>query len=265
MAAIIVVGEHLSTLASYGRALQGARGFRVHLAHGRSDAIDMLEASDVVDLVLAALDHDELPNEQFLRRLRVSRPTVPIVIVTSRGSIRAAVEAMRLGASDYVERPESDAHIVDIVCRNLALQLTAQRVLPAQATAYAAGRWARAVAPIVVADVDPKTVEGWARCIAASPGAIRNWCNTANIRPRSSLVFARVLRAILRRRDGLSPNDLLDVADVRTLDGLLRVCGLSLADHEQWPTDIDSFIDRQSVIRDVTALSELRRALSGLL
>ena len=41
----------------------------------------------------------------LLRRLRAAGQTIPAIVVTARGDVRMAVEAVRAGASDFIERP----------------------------------------------------------------------------------------------------------------------------------------------------------------
>lgn len=136
----------------------------------------------------------------------------------------------------------------------------------AEITAHAASRWAAAVVRLVTSPTDPRTVADWSRWIAASPGAIRNWCRTAGISSRRSLVFARLLRAVTVGAGGRhKPENLLDVVDKRTLIAMLDLAGLS-AD-QPFPFTIEEFLDRQILVRDrdavLAVLSALRRRPSA--
>ena len=93
---------------------------------------------------------------------------------------------------------------------------------------HAADRWAQAVTAILDCPFDPKTVAMWAKTIGVSEGALRDWCRLARCRPKNSLDFARLLRAILQSKEyGWDPFNLLDVANERTMKNLLRRGGLS--------------------------------------
>ena len=61
-------------------------------------AFDLL----VTDLKMPVLDGMEL-----VRRLRADQPEVEIIVVTAHGSVDSAVEAMKLGAFDYLQKPLS--------------------------------------------------------------------------------------------------------------------------------------------------------------
>ncbi len=126
--------------------------------------------------------------------------------------------------------------------------------------AHAVARWANAIVPLIDAPSDPKTLARWSRCIFVSPGALRNWCRTASISPRRSLVFARLLRAVVLNEHGdRRLENLLDVVDRRTLTGLLEFAGFE--GPAQFPSDPEAFLGRQNLIRDADALRELRRSL----
>ena len=79
-------------------------GFR---ADGAVDGVDGLERVRqwspgivVTDLKMPRMDGMEL-----LERIKESQPGVVVVVLTAQGSIESAVEAMRLGAYDYIPKP----------------------------------------------------------------------------------------------------------------------------------------------------------------
>ncbi|HET7456641.1 MAG TPA: sigma-54 dependent transcriptional regulator [Gemmatimonadaceae bacterium] len=70
----------------------------------------------------------------LLERVRAADPTLPVVVMTAWGSIDGAVEAMRRGARDYVEKPWNNARLVATVRTQveLARALRATRRLEAE-------------------------------------------------------------------------------------------------------------------------------------
>jgi len=100
------------------------RGHHVQTFASGEAALAHVEAADLVvtDLAMPGMDGMEL-----LRQLRVVAPRVPVIMVTARGSERAAVEAMRAGAYDYLTKPfdvDALAAVVDraLEARNLREQ-----------------------------------------------------------------------------------------------------------------------------------------------
>jgi two-component system, LuxR family, response regulator FixJ len=59
---------------------------------------------------------------ELLRRLRQSRVTVPVIVITGHGDVPLAVEAMKLGAADFLEKPFDDEAMVAAVRSALSRQ-----------------------------------------------------------------------------------------------------------------------------------------------
>jgi two-component system response regulator FixJ len=57
---------------------------------------------------------------ELLRRIKVARPSLPVVIITGHGDVPLAVEAMKLGAADFVEKPFDDERLIGLVQAALA-------------------------------------------------------------------------------------------------------------------------------------------------
>jgi DNA-binding NtrC family response regulator len=85
------------------------------------------------DIVLTDVRMPRLDGIGFLRELRKSDPDTPVVVMTAYGSVETAVEAMKLGAYDYLtkpfEKPQAVRHLVqrvfahrDLVDENRALR-----------------------------------------------------------------------------------------------------------------------------------------------
>ena len=131
---------------------------------------------------------------------------------------------------------------------------------PGRLEAHAAVRWARAVVPLIDSPEDPRTMKVWSRWIAASSGAIRNWCHTAGISPRRSLVFGRLLRAVSLSDGGRhKPENVLDVVDRRTLVGMLKRAGLG--SDGTFPRTLEAFLEQQKLVPDADTLLEVARVI----
>jgi two-component system response regulator FixJ len=57
---------------------------------------------------------------ELLRRIKATRPGLPVVIITGHGDVPLAVEAMKLGAADFVEKPFDDERLIGVVQAALA-------------------------------------------------------------------------------------------------------------------------------------------------
>jgi DNA-binding NtrC family response regulator len=58
---------------------------------------------------------------ELLRALKRADPDLPVVVMTAWGSIHLAVEAMRLGAGDFVEKPWDNTRLISILRNQIAL------------------------------------------------------------------------------------------------------------------------------------------------
>jgi YesN/AraC family two-component response regulator len=56
---------------------------------------------------------------EVLRRVRKIRPDIPVILITAYGTIEDSVEAMKIGALDFISKPFSPERIRDLVSRVL--------------------------------------------------------------------------------------------------------------------------------------------------
>jgi DNA-binding NtrC family response regulator len=108
-------------------------GIRAFLAESlERDGHEVVQAADGADGLAAARDEPfdvvltdlRMPNVDgmtVVRTLRTDQPTVEVVVLTAFGDVSSAVEAMKLGAFDYLQKPlESPAKVRDLVAAALA-------------------------------------------------------------------------------------------------------------------------------------------------
>src|SRR5215469_1181915 len=79
-------------------------GLRVRTATTTERALETLDEYPV-DIVITDLRVPELGGLELLRRVREHYPEIAVLMLTQYGTIQTAVEATRLGASDYVTKP----------------------------------------------------------------------------------------------------------------------------------------------------------------
>src|SRR5262249_23641577 len=83
-----------------------------------SDGVEALDiAEDGVDVVVTDLRMPRIDGMEVLRRMVVAHPDVPVIMITAHGSVDSAVEAVKLRAFDYVEKPFEQEHIRQIVAK----------------------------------------------------------------------------------------------------------------------------------------------------
>ena len=109
MASRILVADDQPDVVEAIRLLLKAEGFLTQSASSPAGVLHAVEAGDF-DLVLMDLNYtrDTTSGKEgldLLSQLRRMDGTLPVVVMTAWGSVESAVEAMRLGARDYIEKP----------------------------------------------------------------------------------------------------------------------------------------------------------------
>jgi two-component system response regulator AtoC len=91
-------------IREYLQALATRQGYRVFLAADGEEALEGLEKTNpdlvTLDAVLPGMD-----GLQTLRQLKQRMPGVPVIMLSGHGQAPTIVEAMRLGASDFLRKP----------------------------------------------------------------------------------------------------------------------------------------------------------------
>ena len=82
----------------------GEQGFAVHVAGSGEVGLRILEKK-AVDLVLLDVLLPGMDGLQTLRRIKALRPGTPVIMMTGHETVKTAVEAMKLGAYDYLPKP----------------------------------------------------------------------------------------------------------------------------------------------------------------
>jgi two-component system, LuxR family, response regulator FixJ len=94
--------------------LLGSADFHVTLFESAHHFLDALPNADfgcvVSDIRMPGIDGIEL-----LKRLKASRSALPVLIMTGHGDIPLAVEAMKLGAADFLEKPFEDDRLIGMI------------------------------------------------------------------------------------------------------------------------------------------------------
>jgi len=103
MFAILVVDDERSQREILDTILS-KEGYRVATVSGGEEALEHL-ASEVYDIVLTDLKMRGISGQVLLERVHHLNPEQCVIMMTAHGSVDSAVEAMKKGAFDYLEKP----------------------------------------------------------------------------------------------------------------------------------------------------------------
>ena len=134
-------------------------GYEVTPARSPAEALDRLESSDF-DLAILDLNYtrDTTSGQEgfdLMERIRALDPGLPVLVMTAWSSIGGAVEAMRRGARDYIEKPWDDDKLLAAARTQIELRRAVRR---SQRLAEANQRLQRGVTPPFIGDA-PAIVE----------------------------------------------------------------------------------------------------------
>ncbi len=122
---ILVVDDNLTHLELLVDILQ-FHGFIVHSAQNGNNALSVLE-SQPIDLMLLDLVLPDIDGLEVLRQALAKYPGLAVIMISGQGNIQLAVEAVKLGAFDFLEKP-LEAQRVLLTVRN-ALEILSLRKL----------------------------------------------------------------------------------------------------------------------------------------
>ncbi|MCL2374303.1 MAG: sigma-54 dependent transcriptional regulator [Treponema sp.] len=94
-------------------------GYEVALAADGSEAFKRFHKGDI-DLVISDLKMPGLSGEELLKKILGEIPDFPVIILTAHGTVENAVEAMRLGAWNFLAKPVNLDHLSELVKQALA-------------------------------------------------------------------------------------------------------------------------------------------------
>jgi len=92
------------------------QGFQVEKSNDSSEGLSLATENDY-SVILLDVKMPKMDGIQFLEKLRVKKPDVPVVFITAYPSVPNAASAVRLGASDYVTKPFTPEEITQSVQR----------------------------------------------------------------------------------------------------------------------------------------------------
>jgi len=100
---ILVIDDEIN-IAELQRVLLQKNGYEVTTVFTGKDALELLKQR-YFDLVITDLNMPDMDGLKILQYIKELNPEIQIIILTGYGTIASAVEAIKLGASDYLTKP----------------------------------------------------------------------------------------------------------------------------------------------------------------
>src|SRR3954469_4981424 len=118
MPKILIADDQPDVLAALRLLLKG-ESYDIIPASSPASVMKVIEKQEV-DLILIDLNYarDTTSGSEgldLLSRIRAADPTLPVVVMTAWGSVDLAVEAMRRGARDFIQKPWDNARLLAVL------------------------------------------------------------------------------------------------------------------------------------------------------
>jgi DNA-binding NtrC family response regulator len=113
---VLIVDDDLMTRQTLAMAL--ADEYDTCMARNGREALALL-AGEEVDIVLTDLDMPEMNGIDLLAQINGFDSPKPVILITGQGTIETAVQAMKLGASDYVTKPVNIDRLILLIEKTL--------------------------------------------------------------------------------------------------------------------------------------------------
>jgi len=110
---ILVIDDEQIVLDSVKKILE-PEGHSVEQAQSSRRGLELALDRDL-DLVLTDIRMPEIGGMRILREIKRAKPTLPVMIITGYATVQSAVQAMKLGAANYIEKPFTPETLVEAV------------------------------------------------------------------------------------------------------------------------------------------------------
>ncbi len=114
---ILIVDDEADIRMSIAGVLKD-EGYATRDASDSSEALAAIQGRQptlvILDIWLQGSEHDGIA---ILRQLQTEMPSVPVVMISGHGTIESAVEAIKIGAYDFIEKPFKSDRLLLVVAR----------------------------------------------------------------------------------------------------------------------------------------------------
>lgn len=109
----LVIDDEQIVLDSVSRIL-AEENFAVDVTLGGREGLEWAIQKNY-DIVLTDIRMPDIGGMRVLRDVKRAKPALPVVMITGYATVKSAVQAMKLGASDYLEKPFTPEELVNAV------------------------------------------------------------------------------------------------------------------------------------------------------
>lgn len=110
-ARVLLVDDEEDFLATLAERLE-TRGLKVNAVTSGEEAVAKVDEQSF-DLIVLDLAMPGMDGLETLKRIKAKQPEAEIIILSGQGSIKTSIEAMKLGAEDFLQKPVNITDLLD--------------------------------------------------------------------------------------------------------------------------------------------------------
>ncbi|HUO09391.1 MAG TPA: response regulator [Phycisphaerae bacterium] len=128
----ILIAEDERSIRNLLRTCLAGEGYEIEEAANGEETLDAITSDAPPDIVLLDLSMPAPQGMEILHRLQsmVIRPRPRVIVLTANASVARAVEALQLGAVDFLEKPCQPEHLLSVIGRALDQKTLAEAATP---------------------------------------------------------------------------------------------------------------------------------------
>lgn len=120
---LLIIDDDIAVCTSLSLLVR-KEGFDAAIAQNPEDALTILKRHAVSLVLLDMNFSNDTTGEdglELLQQIKLLQPTLPVILITGWATIDLAVQGMKLGAADFINKPWQNAHLMQSVRTALAL------------------------------------------------------------------------------------------------------------------------------------------------
>ena len=102
---IVLVVDDAEVIRTYLKNLLPLKGYEVILAEDGAKAVEMLQGGATPDVIVLDVMMPGMDGIETLRKIKGSKPKIPVIMLSVVGKASTIVDAINLGAADYINKP----------------------------------------------------------------------------------------------------------------------------------------------------------------
>jgi two-component system response regulator PilR (NtrC family) len=100
----ILIVDDDSSLRNMLSIILKKEGFQIQTAENGSNALNFLKKNKT-DLIISDIKMPDISGIELLKKIKTINKDLPFILITAFSSTNDAIEAMKLGADDYITKP----------------------------------------------------------------------------------------------------------------------------------------------------------------